>query len=354
MGEPNGLLRENALDLVLKAIPKPNLKEMEETCLFACKKAVEAGLTCVHWMLGSADEARAIQNLQLEGKLPLRTYLGIPVEALDHVASLGLMTGFGNDMVKVGFIKILADGSLGGHTAALKEPFSDKPETCGMMLYTQKELNKLVSTAHDAGLQLAIHAIGDHAVEVVLKAYEKAVSDKTNENRRHRIEHCSVLNPRLIRRMKQLNLIASVQPHFVESDFWAADRVGKIRARWLYPFRTLMHEGLIVASGSDCPVEPISPILGIWAAVTRKNFPEENLAVEEALKTYTVNAAYASFDESKKGTIEPGKLADLTLLSDDPFDVPLNSIREIKVEMTIVDGKVAYASEAFSGRALAA
>jgi predicted amidohydrolase YtcJ len=165
------------------------------------------------------------------------------------------------------------------------------------------------------------------------------------ENHRHRIEHCSVLNPKLIRRMKRLGLIASVQPHFIVSDFWVVDRVGKDRARWVYPFETLRHEGLIVASGSDCPVEPINPLLGVWAAVARKSFPEESLTVEEVLKTYTLNAAYASFDEDKKGTIEAGKFADLTILSDDLAKAQPDKIREVKVEMVLVDGKPAHVRE---------
>jgi len=341
-GEPNGILMENALEQIWKAIPKPTPKELEKTCTIACKKAVDAGLTCVHWMLGSADELQAIQKLHSKGKLPLRVYLGIPAELLDDLVNLGLLTGFGNDMLKIGFIKILADGSLGGHTAALKKPYSDKPETNGMMLYTQKKLKQLISKANKAGLQLAVHAIGDRAVETVLKTYEKALTEHPTKNHRHRIEHCSVLNPKLIKHMKRLDITASIQPHFVISDFWATDRVGKNRARWVYPFKMLMKEGLIVASGSDCPVEPINPILGIWAAVARKNFAKESLTVEEALKTYTINAAYASFDENKKGTIEPGKFADITILSDNPVGVQPDDIKNIKVEMTIVNGKVVY------------
>jgi hypothetical protein len=246
-------------------------------------------------------------------------------------------------MIKVSFVKILADGSLGGHTAALKEPYSDKPETHGIKLYTQRRLNRLILDAHKAGLQIAVHAIGDEAMEAVLKAYERALKKHPSKNHRHRIEHCSVLNPKLIRRMKRLNLIASIQPHFVVSDFWIVDRVGKKRARWVYPFRTLMREGVMAVSGSDCPVEPIDPILGIWAAVSRKSFSEEGVTAEEALKTYTLNAAYASFDENKRGTIEAGKAADLTVLSNDALSVPSDDIRKIRVEMTIVDGKVVYA-----------
>ena len=344
-GEPNGILRENALELVWKAIPKPGSKELEETCISACEKAVEAGLTCAHWIVGSADEIRIIQKLCFDGKLPLRVYLGIPVELLDELVNLGLLTGFGNDMLKIGFVKVFVDGSLGGRTAALKEPYSDKPETTGMMIYTQRKLNRLVLKAHRAGLQLAVHAIGDRAIEAVLKAFRKALKEHPREDHRHRVEHCSVLDPHLIRSMKRLGLVASVQPHFAVSDFWVVGRVGKDRARWVYPFKTLMQEGLVVASGSDCPVEPIDPLWGIWATMTRKTVAEESLTVEEALKTYTLNAAYASFDEDKKGIIKAGKFADLTILSDDIFEIPPDKIRNVAVEMVLVDGKIVYARE---------
>ena len=341
-GQLNGILREKASELVDKAIPKPTEEELKKTCLLACEKAIENGLTCVHWLVESPEEMRAIQQLHFEEKLPLRVFLGIETEQIDELIRFGLLTGFGDDMLKIGFIKVFADGSLGGHTAALKEPYTDKPESCGMLLKTQAELDELVSKAHSAGLRLGIHAIGDRAVEAALKAYEKALRSNPRIDHRHRVEHCSVLNPKLIVQMKRLGLVASVQPHFVVSDFWVADRVGKTRARWVYPFKTLLREGLVVVSGSDCPVEPISPILGIWAAAARKSIPEENLTVEEALETYTVNAAYASFDESKRGTIETGKLADLTILSDDPFTVKPDNIRKIKAEMTIIGGNVEY------------
>jgi len=344
-GEPTGIVRENALEIIMKAIPKPSPKELEDVCLLACRKAVEAGLTGVHWIVDSADEICIIQKVHSEGKLPLRVYLGIPVDFLDELVDLGLATGFGNDMVKIGFIKIFADGSLGARTAALKAPYSDKPETSGMIICTQRKLNRLVLKAHRAGLQLGVHAIGDHAIEVVLKAFLKASREFPRENHRHRIEHCSVLNPKLIRRMKRLGLIASVQPHFIVSDFWVVERVGNARARWVYPFNTLMHEGLVVVSGSDCPVEPINPLLGIWAAVARKGFVEESLTLEEALRTYTLNAAYASFDENKRGTIAVGKFADLTILSDNLDTVSPDKIKDVAVEMVLVDGEVVYARQ---------
>ncbi|MEM2263540.1 MAG: amidohydrolase [Candidatus Bathyarchaeia archaeon] len=341
-GELNGVLRENALDLVWRAVPKPSIAELEETCIQACLKAVENGLTCVHWIVDSLDEISIIQRLCNEGKLPLRVYLGVPVELLDELMKRGLAAGFGNEMFRLGFVKILADGSLGAHTAALKQPYADMPETSGMLIYSQRRLNGLVLKAHKAGWQLAVHAIGDRAVESVLKAFHKALKKFPRRDHRHRVEHCSVLNPRLIRRMKRLGLIASVQPHFVVSDFWVLERVGVERARWVYPFKTLLNTGVVVASGSDCPVEPINPLLGVWAAVARKSFGEESLTVEEALKTYTLNAAYASFDELHMGTIEVGKFADLTVLSEDPFRVAPDEIRNIRVEMTIVGGKIVY------------
>lgn len=343
-GKPNGIIRENALDLVWKTIPKPSLNELQETCILACKKAVEAGLAGVHWLIGSAKEIQVIQKLYFRGKLPLRVYLGIPVDLLNELTNLGLLTGFGNNMVKIGFVKILADGSFGARTAALKKPYSDKPKTKGIMLYTQKKLNRFILKAHKAGLQLAVHAIGDHTIDIVLNAYEKALKKYPRENHRHRIEHCSLLNAKLIKRMKQLGLVVSVQPHFIVSDFWIVDRVGKDRARWVHPLKTLINEGLIVVSGSDCPVDPINPLLGIWAAVVRKDLAEEKLTVKEALKTYTSGATYASFDENNRGTIEVGKSADLTVLSNDICKITPDMIKRTKVEMTIVDGKIVYAS----------
>jgi predicted amidohydrolase YtcJ len=253
-----------------------------------------------------------------------------------------LLTGFGNDMLKIGFIKILADGSLGGQTAALKKPYADKTQTKGVMLYTRKRLDKLVLQAHMAGQQLAIHAIGDRAVDIVLKAFEKAQKQFPRENYRHRIEHCSLLNQKLIKRIKKAELIASVQPHFVVSDFWITDRVGKKRARWVYPFKSLVREEIIVVSGSDSPVEPISPLLGLWAATSRSSFPEEDLTLEEALRTYAINAAYASFDEKIRGTIEVGKLADFTIISGDLTRMKPSNPPNLKVEMTIVNGKAVY------------
>ena len=343
-GQPNGVLKENAMQLIWKTVPRPSLEALEEASLLASTKAVEAGLTGVHWITSSTDEIQAIMNLDSEGKLPLRVYLGIPPELLDRRANLHLSTRPQNSKVKMGLVKLFADGSLGSRTAALKEPYTDDPASNGLLLHPNKELYQLVLKAHKAGLQLAVHAIGDRAVESVLDAYEEALKQFPRKDHRHRIEHCIILNPELIKRMKSLGLIASVQPHFVVSDFWLVDRVGKERGRWAFPFKTLMKEGVVIISGSDCPVVKISPLLGIWAAVAKRG-SDESLNVKEALKTYTLNAAYADFDEAERGTIEVGKLADFTILSDDLFSVEPNMIKKINVETTVVDGKIVYSHQ---------
>lgn len=341
-GEPTGILRENAMDLVWEVKPETSEEELIETCSLACQKAVEAGLTSVHWLINSPTEIRVIQKLRQQNKLPLRVYIMVSVKLLGRLIDLGLHTGFGDSRIRIGSVKIFSDGSLGARTAALFQPYHDEPTRKGIMLYTQEKLNMLVMKAHKAGFQLAVHAIGDRAVDMVLTALEKALKEAPKKDHRHRIEHASVLNERLIQRMKKLKVIASVQPHFVVSDFWVADRVGSTRARWVYPFKTLIQEGVLTTGGSDCPVEPIDPLLGIWAAVAREAFPEERISVDDALRLYTVNAAYASFEEDIKGSIDVGKLADLVVLSREPHEISPNEIRDVKVEMTIVGGKVVY------------
>lgn len=340
--EPNGILRENALDLVFKVLPEASEEILMDTCLCACRKMVEEGITTAHWIIGSTNEIRILQKLKERSMLPLRIYALIPVECLDHLTELGLSTGFGDHRIKIGGVKILTDGSLGARTAALKKPYDDAPDTCGMLLYSQRQLEKLVKEAHEAGLQLAIHAIGDKTIESALKTLEKVLTKTSKKKHRHRLEHVSVLNPRMMRKMKQIGVVASVQPHFIISDFWIVDRLGKKRGRWTYAFKSLLKMGVKAMGGSDAPIEPVSPILGIYAAVARESFPEERLTVEEALRLYTVNAAYGSFEENLKGSIEKGKLADLVVLSHDPYKTDAEQIKDVKVEMTVVGGEIVY------------
>ena len=342
-GEPTGILRENAIDIVYKKIPPPNLEQLEEALARAIKEAVKRGLTTIHFICSDRfpDELRALQLLRKEGRLLLRIYLIPPYDFLEKLEEIGIFTGFGDSMLKIGAIKIIEDGSLGGRTAALEEPYTDMPDKKGMLIYSPEELREMVLKIHKAGFQAAIHAIGDRAIRVTLDAIENAVKLMPRDHR-HRIEHASVLNPKLIERMKKLNVVAVCQPHFIFSDFWAKERVGPERARWVYALKSLM-ENVIVAGSSDCPVEPIDPLKGIWAAVTRPYLPEnEKLTVEEAIEIYTKGGAYASFEEEEKGTIEEGKLADFIILSDDPTKIEPERIKDIKVEMTIVGGRVVY------------
>ncbi len=344
-GEPTGVLRESAYDLVLKMIPEPSEEELTEACRLACEKAVETGLTSVHWLVSSQREIRILQRLREQGKLPLRVYLIIPVELLSCFADAGLCTGFGDFMLRLGGVKVFADGSLGARTAALNEAYADESSTKGILCLSQRDLVKIITKAQKAGFQVCVHAIGDRAVSTVLSAFEKASKSSSENVRRNRIEHASVLNQQLIKRLKKLGLIACVQPHFVVSDFWVEARLGRARARWTYPFKALIENGVLIAGGSDCPVEPINPLLGIYALAARESFPEERVSVEEALKVYTINAAYASFEENMKGSIELGKLADFTVLSNNPLVMKPEKIKDIKVEMTIVGGRIVYSRQ---------
>jgi predicted amidohydrolase YtcJ len=334
-GEPTGILRENATDLVWKTIPEPDEDELLEATKLACEKIVEAGVTSIHWIVASLAEVSLVKKLRSENRLPLRVHVIAPASLLDQLDDKAELLG----------VKVFVDGSLAARTAALTEPYIDSPDTKGELLYSQKELDTLVAKAHKANIGLVMHAMGDQAIDMALSAVEKALTEVPKMGHRYRLEHASVLNEELIGRIKRLGMIVSVQPKCVISEFavWSAvDRLGQERARLLYPLKTLFREGIGVVGGSDCPMEPISPMSGIQAAVTRQYFPEQQITVDEALKMYTVNAAYASHEENVKGSVEEGKLADLTILSDNPTTLTPNKIENINVAMTIVGGKIVY------------
>ncbi len=347
--EPTGILREQAVELVQRVIPPPTLEQLKLQLELAIREAVSKGLTSIHFICSDRfpDELKALQFLRKEGKLLIRIYLVPPYSSLEKLENLGIMTGFGDSKLRIGGIKVFTDGSLGGRTAALEEPYSDMPSGKGMLIYSPEELKDIVLKIHKAGFQAMIHAIGDRAIKVALDAIEFALNEEPKAHR-HRIEHVSLINPTLLRRMNDLGAVAVCQPHFIFSDFWAKERVGPRRARWLYALKSLK-EDVVVAGSSDCPVEPLDPLRGIWAAITRPNLADdEKLSVEEAIKIYTIGGAYASFEEGDKGSIEERKFADLVVLSDDPREVPPERIKDIKVEMTIVDGKVVFSSGSIS------
>jgi predicted amidohydrolase YtcJ len=341
-GELTGVLRDNATNLIWAVIPQPSEEELVEAAGLACEKILEAGVTSVHWMVSSSIELSIIRTLLAQNRLPMRVYVIIPVNLLDSIVDFRSTDGLA---LRVGGAVVSADGYLAARTAALLQPYSDAPAASGNLLCTQEEMNALSNKILKMGLQLVIHAMGDKAVDAALTTIEQTSKEAPRKDARNRIEQAAVLNEELINRMKKQKVIVSVQPRVVASEFsvWSAtEHLGPKRARWLYPLKTLLKNGIRVIGGSDCPMEPLSPLMGIQAVVTREFFPEERITVDEALRMYMVDAAYSSGEENIKGSVETGKLADLTVLSHDPRKVPPSEIENIAVEMTIVGGRVAY------------
>lgn len=281
-GEPTGILRETAVDLLDKAIPPLPPEDYEHATIAACRRALEAGLTTVHCITSSELELKALLDLKAARRLPLRFYIFIPVEQLTTARSIGLRSGLGDEWVRLGGLKIFTDGSLGARTAALETPYADDPVNRGVTIYSQEQLNEIVAEAHRSDFQVAEHAIGDRAIGMSVEAIVKACSSAPKKDLRHRVEHASVLNPDLIQRIRRSGLIASVQPHFIVSDFWVKRRLGENRAAFTYPFSSLLRAGIMVVAGSDSPVEPLTPLSGIGAAVDRLD-SEEAVSVEDAV-----------------------------------------------------------------------
>ncbi|MBB6213982.1 hypothetical protein HNQ80_000051 [Anaerosolibacter carboniphilus] len=361
-GEPLGIFRENAIHLIYKHIPDPNLEEIKSMILQGGHLALRQGITSVQSddfeALPGKDFIKIIQayeSLRDNHTLPIRVYeqcLLPTLEKLQHFMSLGYGTGQGDDFFKLGPLKLLCDGSLGARTAYLREPYSDDPSTCGIPVYSQDELDHLVLTAHQGGMQLAIHCIGDGIMYMVFESIKKALEAHPHDNHRHGIIHCQITDSTLLNKYVELDVIAHIQPIFLDYDLHIVEqRIGKTRAKTSYNWRSMMELGIAVACGSDCPVEPFDVLPGIYAAVTRKDLkgypsqgwlPEQRLSVAQALYGFTMGAAYASFSENIKGSITPGKLADMVVLSQDIFTIEPDFIKDTEVLMTILDGKIVY------------
>ncbi len=270
--------------------------------------------------------------------MPLRVFLVITDEVFENLPKATDETD-----ANISGVLVFSDGYLASQTAALNRPYVGDVANRGTLLYTQEELEHLIGKIHKASLQVIIHAMGDKAVGAALKALQ-SISVAPSKHR-HRLEQAALLNKQLIQRIKKLDPIVSIQPKVVESEFntWSAtEHLGEERARMLFPLKTLMKNGVVVVGGSDCPMEPLNPLLGIQAVTTRRPFPEQRLTIEEALRLYTVEAAYATREENIKGSIEEGKLADLTILSSDPTAVSSENLPNVTVEMTIIGGRIAY------------
>jgi hypothetical protein len=342
-GELTGVLHENAMGLVWKVIPEPDPEEVFDATAKACQKVVAAGVTSVHWIVNSLEGIKLIQRLYSENKLPLRVYLIYPASVLEQTEPIALQN-VDENWLRVGGVKIFVDGSLAERAAALSEAYSDDSSVTGKLFYSPEELNTLVAKLHNNS-RLVLHAMGDRGIDLALTALENTLKKSPKENHRYRIEQAAVLTDELIQRMKKLGVNVGVQPLTIISEFtaWSAvDRLGEKRAKLLYPLKALKESGIRVIGGSDCPMENVNPFLGIHAAVTRQFFSEQQLPIQEALRMYTTDAAYASFEENLKGSIEEGKLADLTVVSRDPIAIEPNQLASIEVTMTIIDGKIVY------------
>lgn len=353
-GEPTGILKDMAMDLVYAKIPEPSFAEKLEAAAASLRHAAENGVTSVHEMADAAS-FEVFEEMARRKALSARVHVYIPITEVDTLVRLKLKSPFGSPYLKLAGLKGFMDGSLGSVTAYFFEPYTDNPGTSGLLhgqMFPEGVMEKRILEADRAGLQLAIHAIGDRANSMLLDMYEKAVAANGPRDRRWRVEHAQHLRPADIARFGRLGLVAAVQPyHLIDDGRWAEAKIGPERARTTYAFESLRRAGAILAFGSDWTVAPLSPILGIYAAVTRRTLdgkrpdgwiPEEKVSVEEAVRAYTVNGAWVEFAESDKGTIEAGKFADLVVLERDIFAIPPEEIGGVKVRMTIFDGKIIY------------
>jgi predicted amidohydrolase YtcJ len=350
-GEPTGILKDNAMELVSRVIPEASREMNLRAARAALTEAARRGVTTIQD--NSAEDALpTYQELRARGELTARMYVWRYADAMESLVRAGVRTGRGDDWIRLGALKILSDGSMGAGTAAFFEPYADDPGTSGLLLHPVPELERMIREADAAGFQLAVHAIGDRANALVLDAFEKAAKANGPRERRFRIEHAQVVRKQDLARYKALGVVASIQPsHCIDDMRWAEKRIGRARSRDAYNFRSFTAAGISVAFGTDWSVEPLDPRLGLYAAVTREFpgggppggwFPEETITLEEAIDLYTRGSAYAEFAEKEKGTLEPGKLADLVVFAADLFDVPPRAILTTPLDLTVVGGRVVY------------
>lgn len=356
-GEPTGTLRDKAAADVIALMPDPlaTMEGRKDAVANACYELNKRGLTGVTAIQGLhcnlPEYTDVYQDLNDEGRLTVRVCLGF-----DELPNCSIRTGLGDDMVRYGFYKLYTDGNMGGRTAYMSEPYSDDPTTCGIPNYTQEELDAKVKAGYDRNIQVGAHCIGDKACDMFITAIEHAYYANPKPDPRFRLIHMSVLRKDLVERMAKLPVIVDMQPMFVCTNaHWNESRVGHERGRYHYCWRTLLDAGLMLTAGSDSPCESYYPMDGVYAITTRQGmdgypdggwFPEERVTIYEALSMYTRCAAYSSYEEKIKGTIEAGKLADFVVMSDDPFKQEPSKVKDLVVEKTYLGGKVVYTREA--------
>jgi predicted amidohydrolase YtcJ len=361
-GEPTGILKDAAMDLIRtgNSIIKRSREEEKERSwqgyLLAMKEARELGVTSIQ-NAGSAD-FEAYEKLQEEGLLTSRIDIGAPLTGdtavlLRYKEKEKKYSKDGN-WIRFSYLKAFADGSIGSSTALMFDPYTDNPSTSGLAMWPYEELEKMVVTADKMGFQIGIHAIGDKANNWILNAFEKAIDVNGKRDSRHRDEHTQTVQLSDIPRFAQLGVIPSMQPtHCISDKLFYEKRVGYERCKGTYAWRSLFNTGAHLAFGTDYQVEPLNPMEGLYAAVTRKDrlgekgdgwFPEQKLSMEEAIKYYTLGSAYAQFMDDRKGMIKPGYLADIVILDKDLLTIPEDQIMKTRVDYTIVGGKIVYSS----------
>jgi len=355
-GEPTGILKDAAQSFVWKVIPASSFEEKLAAARAATNHAASLGVTSVQDMSAGADVS-IYQALLDRGELKNRIYAVWPLPRWERLAQTGVRAHFGSAMLRTGGLKGFADGSLGSTTALFFEPYVDAPNTSGIPsdeMFPEGAMLERVRGADRAGLEVIIHAIGDRANDNILSIYEQVEREDGDRDRRFRIEHAQHLRSQDIPRFARGKVIASMQPyHAIDDGRWAEKRIGHERARTTYAFRSLLDSGATLAFGTDWTVAPLDPMLTIYAAATRRTLDgkhpdgwisEQKISVEETVRGYTIGSAFAEFQEKEKGTISPGKLADLVILTRDIFKIDPTEIKNTKVVMTIMDGRVVYES----------
>jgi predicted amidohydrolase YtcJ len=350
-GEPTGILKELAMDLMTRLFEEPAPAEAMAAIRAGMDRAHKLGLVGIHTMEGPTS-FRAFQELRASGELELRVLMQIPVENLDSAIQVGLRSGLGDERLRIGGVKAFADGALGARTAHMLEPFQGEPDNVGIAVTDAERMREIIGQASRAGLAVFVHAIGDRANREVLDAIEASRQAGEGLHLRHRIEHVQILHPDDLPRLARLGVIASMQPIHATQDMLLADALWGRRSAGAYAFRSLLRSGAVLAFGSDSPVEDLNPIKGIHAAVTRRRadgspgpdgwHPEQRLTVAEAVQGYTAGAALASGEEAIKGSLSPGKLADLAILSQDIFAIDPMAILDTKILATMLDGRFVY------------
>jgi predicted amidohydrolase YtcJ len=350
-GEPTGVLRETAFEQVRALVGQPTEQQIADALELGGKAFLASGVTsAVEAGIHRPEELRAYQRLRRDGKLPFRAYLMVIIdEMLTPMSEIGLQTGMGDEWVRIGPAKLFSDGSIGGRTARMRIPYEGQAENVGLWMLPPSELKEKVLRAHRAGFQVGIHAIGDAAIDLVLDAYEEAMRAYPRHDPRHRVEHCSIVDEETIRRIARLGAIpipgTSFLYHFRDA---YVQNLGEPRIRYAYGMASFIRNGVIAAASTDAPVVPTSAVIGLQTMLTRHDvqgrpvWPEEAISLDEALRAYTVNGAYASFEENIKGTLAPGMIGDVTVFETNLHAVEPDHLETVRIDYTITDGNVAH------------